>query len=111
MKKYLNEIMFLVIQVVLFYILPLFAGPTDMMGLVLLIVLGTFMLSLILGSISKNKIKLLYPIITAILFIPSIWIYYNESALVHSLWYLVVASVGLIIGSLINKLLNKKSDL
>ena len=41
--------------------------------------------------------------VVAILFIPSIPIYYNESALVHSVWYLVVSSVGLLIGVIIKK--------
>ena len=36
------------------------------------------------------------------------FIYYNESALIHSVWYLVVASIGLFIGSSICKSLNRK---
>ena len=83
MKKFIKEIIILFIQLLVFYILPLFAGPTDMMGLVLLIILATLLLSIIIGSIS---------------------IYYNESALVHSLWYLVVSAVGLFIGTIIYKL-------
>lgn len=108
MKKYLKEVIILIMQLIVFYILPLFAGPTDMIGLVMLIILGTLLLSIIIGSISKNKIKYLYPIIVAILFIPSIFIFYNESALVHSLWYLVVSSIGLIVGTIIYKLIHKK---
>ena len=44
----------------MFYIFPLFAGPTDAMGMVLLIIIATFVLSIIIGSISKEKIKYLY---------------------------------------------------
>lgn len=108
MKKYIKEIIILLVQIFVFYILPLFAGPTDMMGLVLLIILATLLLSTIIGSISKEKIKYLYPIIVAILFIPSIFIYYNESALIHSVWYLVVSMVGMLIGTIIYKLTHKK---
>ena len=108
MKKYIKEIIILLIQLFVFYILPLFAGPTDMMGLVLLIILATLLLSTLIGSISKEKIKYLYPIIVAILFIPSIFIYYNESALIHSVWYLVVSMVGMLIGTIIYKLTHKK---
>lgn len=108
MKKYIKEIIILSIQIFVFYILPLFAGPTDMMGLVLLIILATLLLSTIIGSISKEKNKYLYPIIVAILFIPSIFIYYNESALIHSVWYLVVSMVGMLIGTIIYKLTHKK---
>ena len=108
MKKYIKEIIISVLQLVLFYILPIFAGSTDTMGMVFLIIIGTFILSLLIGILSNNKIKYFYSIFTAILFIPSVFIYYNESALIHSIWYLVVASVGLFVGSLINKLLNRK---
>ena len=102
MKKYLKEIIILLLQLFMFYIFPLFAGPTDAMGMVLLIILSTFGLSFVLSFISKNKIKYLYPVVISILFIPSIFIYYNESALIHSIWYLVISSVGMIIGLGIN---------
>ena len=108
MKKYLKEIIILIFQLYMFYISPLFAGPADTIGMVLLIILATLLLSIIIGSISKEKIKYLYPIIVAILFVPSIFIYYNESALIHSVWYLVVSSIGLLVGTIIYKLIHKK---
>ena len=108
MKRYSKEIVILLFQLFMFYISPLFAGPTDAMGMVFLIILATLLLSIIIGSISKEKIKYLYPIIVAILFIPSIFIYYNESALIHSIWYLVVSSIGLLVGTIIYKLTHKK---
>ena len=107
MKRYLKEIIILIVQLLVFYILPLFAGPADTMGLVVLIILSTFILSLILGIISKNKIKILYPIIISILFIPSIFIYYNNSALVYILWYLIDSYIGLIIGIIVYMIINK----
>lgn len=107
MKKYLKEIIILLIQLFMFYIFPMFAGPTDAMGMVFLIWASTIILGIIISVISNKKIKYLYPIIIAILFMPSVFIYYNESALVHSLWYLVSSSVGVLIGTIIYKL-NKK---
>lgn len=98
MKKYVKEIIILVIQLFMFYIFPLFAGPTDAMGMVVLILLSTFILSIIIGAISKEKIKYLYPLIIAILFIPSVFIHYNETALEHAVWYLIDSLIGLIIG-------------
>lgn len=97
----------LLIQLFMFYIFPLFAGPTDAIGMVILILLFTLLLSMILASISDKKIKYLYPIIIAVLFIPSVFIYYNESALVHSLWYLVVSIAGILLGTLIRCVVNK----
>ena len=107
MKKYLKEIILLLIQLFMFYIFPMFAGPTDAIGMVILIILVTFILSIILGIISNNKVKFFYPIIVSILFIPSIFIYYKSSALIHSLWYLVISLIGLIIGIIFNFLINK----
>ena len=108
MKNYLKEIIILIIQLLVFYLLPLFAGPTDAMGMVFLIILSVFILSLILGTISNQKIKYLYPLIISILFIPSVFIYYNESALVHAVWYFVISYIGLLIGTIINLIINKK---
>lgn len=107
MKRYLKEIIILLLQLFMFYIFPLFAGPTDVMGMVLLIIFSTFGLSFVLSCISKNRIKYLYPVIISILFIPSVFIYYNESALIHSIWYLVISSIGIIIGLIINFICNK----
>lgn len=105
MKKNLKEIIILFLQMFMFYIFPLFAGPTDAMGMVFLIWLSTIFLGIIISIISDNKIKYFYPLIISILFIPTVFIYYNESALVHSLWYLVSSSIGLLIGLFINKII------
>lgn len=104
MQKYIKEIIILLIQIFMFYIFPLFAGPTDAMGMVVLIILVTFILSLILGFISKIKIKYLYPVTISLLFIPTIFIYYNSSALIHALWYLVISFTGVIVGTIISNL-------
>ncbi len=108
MKKYFKEIIIILIQIFMFYVFPLFAGPTDAMGIVLLILIATFVLSIIIGAVSKEKLKYIYPLIIATIFIPSVWIYYNDSALIHSLWYLVDSVIGLIIGSVLFKVIDKK---
>ena len=107
MKRYGKEWIILLLQLGLFYIFPLFAGPTDAMGMVLIILLTTLLLSAILGVISGSKWKYLYPVVTAVLFIPSVFIYYNASALLHSLWYLVVAGIGLLQGTMTRRLIHK----
>jgi len=50
----------------------------------------------------------LYPFIVAVIFIPTVMLYYNSSALIHSVWYLVVSAIGLFIGTVIYKLTHKK---
>lgn len=107
MKKYLKETVILVVQLFMFYIFPLFAGPTDVMGMVVMIILSTLILSAVLGVISDRKIKYLYPMIVAAVFVPSVFIHYNESALIHSVWYLVLATIGLTVGVIIHKLIRR----
>ena len=104
MKRYLKETVILLLQLFMFYIFPLFAGPTDAIGMVFLILVSALVLSLVIGIISKEKIKYLYPVVIAVLFIPSVFIYYNESALIHSLWYFVVSAVGLFVGAFVRKI-------
>ena len=106
MKRYLKEIILLLIQLFMYYIFPLFAGPTDVMGMIVLIIFVTFLLGILMGLISENEVKVLWPVAVSIIFIPSVFIYYNETALVHALWYLVVSSIGLLIGIIIRKLFN-----
>ena len=111
MKKYFKEIIIFLLQIIVFYITPLFAGPTDIMGMVLLIILLTFILSILLGYISNNKLKYIYSLIIAIVFIPTIYIYYNNSALIHSIWYFVVSLAGLGIVTIFNLILKKNNNL
>ena len=49
MKKYLKEILILLIQLFMFYVFPLTAGPTDAMGMVFLIIVATFVLAIIIA--------------------------------------------------------------
>ena len=111
MKRYLKEIIILIIKLIMFYFFLLKAGPTDVMGMIIILIMFVFIVSMIMGAVSKEKIKYLYPIIVSVLFIPSIFIYYNESALIHAVWYLIVSILGIIIGTIINKILNKYNRL
>ena len=109
MRKYIKELVILVIQLFMFYIFPLFAGPTDAMGMVFLIILVTFLLSTTIGSISSVKVKYLYPNVIAIVFIPSVYLHYNDSAMIHSVWYFVISTIGFVIGMIIRKLFIESS--
>ena len=104
MKEYFKEIIILLCQIFMFYIFPMMAGPTDMMGLVALLIFSTFILSLLLVIISDKKVKYSYPVIVSILFGPTILIYYNSSAIVHIVWYFVTSLIGLITGEIIYRL-------
>lgn len=101
MKVYRKEVVIILLQAFVFYIFPLFAGPTDMMGLVFLILLATFVLGMIVGVSSAVPVKYLYPLLVSVMFVPTVLIYYNETAMIHAMWYFVVSAVGLVIGLLI----------
>lgn len=107
MKNYLKEIVILSIQISMFYLFPLFINRYEPIGMFVIIILTTFILSIMISIISKKKIKYLYPIVCMILFIPSVFIYYNESAFIHSLWYLFISSTGILIGVIIYKIIIK----
>ena len=107
MKNYSPELFILLLQFLLFYVYPFFAVPAGPMGMVLIILIVTFLLSLLAGLLGRSRLKFLYPAAAALLFIPSVFIHYNESALIHSLWYLVVSSAGLLTGVLLKKLSGK----
>lgn len=104
MKNYFKEIVITLIQLFMFYVFPLFAGPTDIMGMVFLMLLATLLLSFVMGIVSKSRIKYAYPAMIALLFIPTVWIYYNKTALIHAGWYLVIAFIGLVLGLVVRKI-------
>lgn len=67
--------LFCIIQFILFYILPLTGGPTDVMGIVFLMYIGTMLNSLIMGLTPlKLKAKLLFTFVVALLFVPSVFL-------------------------------------
>ena len=101
MKKYSKEIIVFVFQVMVFYLIPFTAGPTDGLGLVVVLLFFTLMLSVIFGAISKGKVRIIYPFVVAIVFIPTVFIHYNYTAFGHVIWYLIDSYLGVGIGSLI----------
>ena len=107
MKRYAKEIAALVLQAALFYLFPLCAGPTDVIGMVVLMLLATFALGLLLGALSDNAIKWACPAAAAVLFVPSVPIYYNATALVHATWYMVMGFAGMALGALIRMVVKK----
>lgn len=83
MKKYLKEIIISLMQLFVFYLLPIITINIGALGMVFVILITTFILSMVIGVVTNNKFKYFYPILVSILFIPTIWIYYNESAFIH----------------------------
>jgi len=104
-EKYYKEIIVFTLQIFMFYIFPLFSGVESAIGMVVLILLATLIFGIVMGYID-SKIKWFYPIIVSLLFIPSIFIYYNSSAFIHCIWYLIDSFIGVLIGYLSMKFIN-----
>ncbi|HIX99308.1 hypothetical protein [Eubacterium sp. ER2] len=108
MKKYRKELVITAIQAVMFYLFPLTAGPTDMMGLVVVLLFSSFLLSLLLGALSRTPFKYAYPLLVCALFLPTVPIHYNATALSHALWYLADGYMGLGLGCVFRAVLQRK---
>jgi len=107
MKKYGTGLSLLLLQALVFYLLPPLFGPRDAIGMVVCLLAVTFILSVLFGAVIQSELKSLYPIAAAIFFVPSVFLYYNETALIHILWYAVVSALGVALGTLIRKLVRK----
>ena len=108
MKKYKKEIIILVLQLIVFYILPLIATPSDTFGLIVLDIILTYAISIVVGLTIKSNYKYLYPIVITILYIPSVFIYFNQLFLKHILWYLADSYLGLVVSSNIMWMMKEK---
>lgn len=91
MKIYKKEILIILIQLLIFYTFPLISGPTDNMGLTVIILLSNLILSLIIGIFSQKNIKYYYPFIISILFTPIILIFSEKIMPLHLMLCLITS--------------------
>lgn len=108
MEKIRNMTAYLIGIIFLFYILPLIIKDTGsgMLVLLLLIPITCFLISLIYGI--KNLFDWRFPILVMLLFIPTIFLFYNESAAIYSLIYGFIAAFGSFLGSAVSKKVTPK---
>jgi O-antigen/teichoic acid export membrane protein len=95
------------ITIISFYLFPLLIIDTGsgMFFLLLVVPIVCFVSALVYGFFVG--FKWFYPIIVAILFVPTIFIYYNSSAFIYIIIYAAFAFIGIGIGGLFHK--NRKS--
>lgn len=98
MDKFKRMLWYLLICVAAFYVLPLLGKDTGSFMLILLmaIPLICFVASLFYGV--KNGFNFIFSLIIGVLFIPTIFIYYNSSAWVYIIAYAIISMVGNLIG-------------
>ena len=106
MKKIREMSVYLIVITLAFYVLPAFINDTGS-GIFFLIILTPiicFVTSIIYGI--RHSFNLIFLLIIMALFIPTIFIFYNESAAVYVLIYGIIATIGNLLGSLIKKMSN-----
>lgn len=94
---------FLLIIVISFYLLPLIIKDTGTGMLVLLVALPIISLTCSLMYGLKNGFQPLFSILLMTLYIPSVFLIYNSSAMIYALIYGMLSFVGMFIGFQISK--------
>ncbi len=98
--KLLNMLPYLIVLVVDFYLLPVAAQNT---GAAMLLMLCVMPLVAIVTGVAyglRRGFSIWLAVIALLLFIPTIFIYYNASAWVYPLFYALLVLVGNLIGRL-----------
>lgn len=101
MEKLKRMLPYLLIIIFAFYILPLLIKDTGSGMLILLIGIPIicFIVSFIYGI--KNSFNWLFSIFIMMLFVPSIFIYYNESATIYVLVYGIISIIAQFLGNML----------
>ncbi len=98
--KLLNMLPYLIVLAVDFYLLPVAAQNT---GAAMLLMLCVMPLVAIVTGVAyglRRGFSIWLAVIALLLFIPTIFIYYNASAWVYPLFYALLVLVGNLIGRL-----------
>ena len=106
MEKIKNQFAYLLIIALTFYGLPLIDRESKMLLLWILFPLMCFLSAIVYGI--KYLFSLLYSILVMVLFIPTIFIFYNETASFYIGVYGVISLVGNLLGSFIRKIDDRK---
>lgn len=103
MEKVRKMLSYLFVVIFAFYVLPLLIQDTGSGMLILLIGIPVicFMVSFIYGI--KNSFNFLFSLLVILLFVPTIFIFYNDSASIYILAYGVISLIGNFIGCILYK--------
>lgn len=94
MDKFKKNLIFYILLIIDFYVIPWFIKDTGSAMIVMLgmIPMVCFVISMMYGI--RNGFDFWYVFIVAILFIPSIFIFYNSSAWIYVVVYAGIALLG-----------------
>jgi len=103
MEKLKKNWIYYLIILIAFYLVPIRITDTGSGMAILLIVIPLIALitSLIYGL--RNTFDFIYPLVVAIMFIPTLFIYYNASAWIYIISYSLIALIGELLGKTLQK--------
>ena len=103
MEKLKKNWIYYLIILIAFYLVPIRITDTGSGMAILLIVIPLIALitSLIYGL--RNTFDFIYPLVVAIMFIPTLFIYYNASAWIYIISYALIALIGELLGKALQK--------
>lgn len=93
-----KNIFIYILLVINFYILPALIKDTGTAMIMLLVVIPMITLFISVYYGKKNGFDIWYVISVGILFFPSIFIFYNSSALIYVIVYTIIALIGNFVG-------------
>lgn len=94
MEKLKKNMVFYLLLLIEFYIIPSFIKDTGSAMMVMLVIIPLLCLITSIFYGIRNGLDVWYILSVAILFIPSIFIFYNASAWVYAVGYAAVALFG-----------------
>ena len=97
----ITQIPYILIQGINFYLLPLWAKNTGSAMLLMLCIMPLIALVTAIIYGIRHGFNLTLPVLTFVLFLPTIYIYYNSSAWIYAIVYAAIVLVGIIIGKLL----------
>lgn len=94
MDKLKKNIVFYLLLLIDFYIIPWFIKDTGSAMIVMLVIIPLICLITSIFYGLRNRFDFWYILIVAIIFTPSIFVFYNSSAWVYVVIYAVIALLG-----------------
>ena len=107
-RRYKWDGLILLLQAVVFYGIPPCLLERDPIGTVLAMVVSTLLLAICLGLLSHNRLRGTYPLLCAVLYLPSVVLFYHRESVVYVIWYFLMSGLGLLMGSMVSSFLGKK---
>lgn len=90
---------YLLKNLIAFYLLPLLMKDSGSAMIILMFAIPAITFVTAISCVKKTSFDMLYPILVMVIFAPSIFIFYNESATIYIFIYGAISLMGLFVGS------------